>query len=155
MTSTTTHSQASAESSGEGTSHTAFASEPDMPAQRHAGKVGLGPNYHAGPTLEDKVVGVKEEVLGKITHKPERIQHGHEVLTGEERRKKLTGEDEPNPFQDKSGDEEEQDQESIGSQTGMQSRISDTGGTRPGKDHAEVERAASVAPESSPKKDSE
>jgi hypothetical protein len=56
--------------------------------QRHAGKVGYGPNY-AGPTFEDKVVGLKEELVGNVAHNPERFHHAHEVLTGEERRKKL------------------------------------------------------------------
>ena len=37
------------------------------------------------------MIGFKEELIGKITHNPERYQHGKEVLTGEERRKKLVG----------------------------------------------------------------
>ncbi|PPQ69184.1 hypothetical protein CVT24_000032 [Panaeolus cyanescens] len=70
----------------------------DLPPQLHAGKVGYGPNYRTGPTLEEKVVGLKEELLGKVTHNKERIRHGHEVRSGEEKRKKMSGEDEPNPF---------------------------------------------------------
>jgi hypothetical protein len=46
MTSTTPHAQGSVESSAQDTSK---ASESDIPVQRHAGKVGYGPNYHAGP----------------------------------------------------------------------------------------------------------
>ncbi|KAJ3504154.1 hypothetical protein NLJ89_g8085 [Agrocybe chaxingu] len=84
------------------------------PEQRHAGRVGYGPNYHTGPTLEEKVAGLKEEFIGKVTRSPARVQHGRELLSGEERRKKLSvdaseylfashllliyGQDEPNPF---------------------------------------------------------
>jgi len=50
MTSTTPHAQASAESNSQDTFNTGTALEPDaIPVQRHAGKVGYGPNYHAGP----------------------------------------------------------------------------------------------------------
>ncbi|KAF8905086.1 hypothetical protein CPB84DRAFT_1960637 [Gymnopilus junonius] len=38
------------------------------PEQKHAGKVGYGPNYHSGATLEDKIEGLKDELKGKITH---------------------------------------------------------------------------------------
>ncbi|PPQ64570.1 hypothetical protein CVT26_001968 [Gymnopilus dilepis] len=75
------------------------------PEQKHAGAVGYGPNYRAGPTLEEKIEGLKDELKGKITRKPELVQHGKEILSGEERRKKLTGEDEPNPFQSVDEDE--------------------------------------------------
>ncbi|KAF8969231.1 hypothetical protein BDZ97DRAFT_1915575 [Flammula alnicola] len=74
------------------------AGEPDMPEQRHAGKVGYGPNYQSGPTLEDRVVGLKDEIKGKVTHNPDLVRLGHEKLTGEERRKKMIGADEPDPF---------------------------------------------------------
>ncbi|KAF9561989.1 hypothetical protein CPC08DRAFT_707032 [Agrocybe pediades] len=89
------------------------------PEQKHAGRVGLGPNYRAGATLEDKIKGLKEELKGKVTHKPELVEHGRELISGEERRKKLTGEDEPNPFQ--AADEEKKKEESKASdgQTGI------------------------------------
>ena len=48
MTSISPPAQASDESSSEDTFHIpseSQASEPDMPPQRHAGKVGYGPNY--------------------------------------------------------------------------------------------------------------
>ena len=51
MTSTTPQAQAPAESSSQDMSQIpsqASESEPDMPEQRHAGKVGYGPNYHVG-----------------------------------------------------------------------------------------------------------
>ena len=37
------------------------------------------------------MIGLKEELIGKVTRNPERVRHGHEVLTGEERRRRLTG----------------------------------------------------------------
>ena len=37
-------------------------------------------------------MGLKEEIVGKLTRNSERVSHGHEILTGEEKRKKLTGE---------------------------------------------------------------
>jgi hypothetical protein len=38
------------------------------------------------------VIGLKEEMMGKFTHNPERFKLGKEALTGEQRRKKLVGE---------------------------------------------------------------
>ncbi|KAF8802503.1 hypothetical protein BYT27DRAFT_7172964 [Phlegmacium glaucopus] len=63
-----------------------------LPEQRHAGKVGYGPTFTTGPTLGDKIMGLKEEIAGKLTRNPEKVKHGHDILTGEEKRKKLTGE---------------------------------------------------------------
>jgi len=44
------------------------------------------------------VKGLKEELKGKITHKPDLVEHGRELRSGEERRKKLTGEVTIQPF---------------------------------------------------------
>ena len=92
------------------------------------------------------MIGLKEELIGKITHNPERYQHGKKVLTGEERRKKLVGsvgilnqyvintglinrvifffyydEPEPNPFnnidKEDNSDNESQNQQRVGSQS--------------------------------------
>lgn len=80
------------------------------PEQKHAGKVGYGPNYRKTPvrcvllsachsstyycpkTLEEKIEGLKDELKGKVTRKPELVEHGRQILSGEEKRKKLTGE---------------------------------------------------------------
>ncbi|KAF9044440.1 hypothetical protein BJ165DRAFT_1405256 [Panaeolus papilionaceus] len=62
------------------------------PEQRHAGKVGYGPNYYVGASFGDIVTGLADEVKGKITHDPILIQHGHELISGEEKRKELLGE---------------------------------------------------------------
>ncbi|PPQ89336.1 hypothetical protein CVT25_003173 [Psilocybe cyanescens] len=75
-------------------SATASASGGDTtyPEQIHAGKVGYGPNYRTGPSLEDKIQGLKEELKGKVTRNSELVEHGRQVKSGEEKRKKLTGE---------------------------------------------------------------
>ncbi|KAF9526346.1 hypothetical protein CPB83DRAFT_857942 [Crepidotus variabilis] len=101
----------------------------DLPEQKHVGKVGYGPNYHAGPTLEDKVGGLKEELLGKIQRKPERIEHGHEIRSGEERRKKLTGDDQTNPFKaqedaKKANEDQEESKPDLSHQTSNTSAAS-------------------------------
>ncbi|KAF9028901.1 hypothetical protein BDZ89DRAFT_951019 [Hymenopellis radicata] len=57
-------------------------SSSEYPEQRHAGAIGYGPNYHAGPTMTDKIVGMKEVVKGKVTKNPDLIQHGQERKTG-------------------------------------------------------------------------
>ncbi|KAK0186524.1 hypothetical protein F5146DRAFT_880523, partial [Armillaria mellea] len=59
----------------------------EYPEQKHAGKVGYGPQYHSGPTLTDKVSGLKEVVKGKITGNQGLVQQGHERQTGELKRK--------------------------------------------------------------------
>ncbi|KAG0151773.1 hypothetical protein CROQUDRAFT_129879 [Cronartium quercuum f. sp. fusiforme G11] len=55
----------------------------EYPTQHHAGKVGLGPQYHAGGGLADKVEGFKDQVIGKLKKDPEKIQHGKEQASGE------------------------------------------------------------------------
>ncbi|KAK0444246.1 uncharacterized protein EV420DRAFT_1648940 [Desarmillaria tabescens] len=59
----------------------------EYPEQKHAGKVGYGPQYRPGPTFADKVTGLKEEVKGKITGNQGLVQEGHERRTGELKRK--------------------------------------------------------------------
>ncbi|TFK37099.1 hypothetical protein BDQ12DRAFT_713724 [Crucibulum laeve] len=61
------------------------------PVQRHAGKVGYGPNYNISASISDRVTGIVEEVRGKITKNPELVRHGHAVFTGEEKRKHMLG----------------------------------------------------------------
>ncbi len=76
-------------------------SDNEYPPQLHAGAVGYGPDYGKGAVccfsidmlcvlikdctkgFEDKLQGLKEELKGKMLHKPELIQHGHELRTGE------------------------------------------------------------------------
>ncbi|KAI0729200.1 hypothetical protein C8Q72DRAFT_778626 [Fomitopsis betulina] len=57
------------------------------PEQRHAGAVGLGPEFGRGVTTGDKIEGYKEELKGKILRKPDVVQHGHDLRTGELKRR--------------------------------------------------------------------
>jgi len=43
-------------------------------------------------TIQEKITGLKEELKGKVKHDPELVRHGREIRTGEEKRKKTTGE---------------------------------------------------------------
>ncbi|KAF9479820.1 hypothetical protein BDN70DRAFT_664111 [Pholiota conissans] len=72
----------------------------DYPVQQHAGKVGYGPNYNADAGIVDKVEGLTEEIVGKVTHNPKLIHKGHELHTGELKRRELLGETDPakDPF---------------------------------------------------------
>ncbi|KAG6890339.1 hypothetical protein C0992_002322 [Termitomyces sp. T32_za158] len=53
------------------------------PPQRHAGKVGYGPQYHLGPTFGEKVKGYEEELKGHLTHNHELVEHGKMMVSGE------------------------------------------------------------------------
>ncbi|KAJ3872363.1 hypothetical protein F5051DRAFT_159316 [Lentinula edodes] len=53
------------------------------PEQHHAGAVGYGPNYRQGPSLTDKLTGLKEELKGKVTKNPGLVEHGKEMKSGE------------------------------------------------------------------------
>ncbi|KAK0475888.1 hypothetical protein IW261DRAFT_1493481 [Armillaria novae-zelandiae] len=70
----------------------------EYPEQKHAGKVGYGPQYHSGPTFSDKVSGLKEVVKGKITGNQGLVQHGHDRKTGELKRKEKLQDMEEDPF---------------------------------------------------------
>ncbi|KAH9475894.1 hypothetical protein JR316_0011455 [Psilocybe cubensis] len=67
------------------------------PVQRHAGKVGYGPNFASGAGLVDRLTGLATEIKGKATHNPAMVHHGHEIFTGEAKRKKILGIDDPDP----------------------------------------------------------
>ncbi|KAJ3912864.1 hypothetical protein F5877DRAFT_72040 [Lentinula edodes] len=62
-------------------------SSSNYPAQHHAGAVGYGPNYRQGPSLTDKLSGLKEELKGKVTKNPQMVEHGKEMKTGEVKRR--------------------------------------------------------------------
>ncbi|RDX51897.1 hypothetical protein OH76DRAFT_1400796 [Lentinus brumalis] len=77
------------------------------PEQKHAGAVGYGPEYGKGASTGDKITGYKEELKGKLFHKPELVQHGHEMRTGALKNNAM--EEDNNPFQtakESSGDSE-------------------------------------------------
>ncbi|KAN0082599.1 hypothetical protein V8E55_008394 [Tylopilus felleus] len=73
--------------------------DPSLPPQRHAGAVGLGPNYPLGPSVGDKLGGVAEEFKGKVLGKPEVVAHGRERRTGALMRKARERDEAAGPFQ--------------------------------------------------------
>ncbi|KAJ8582421.1 hypothetical protein M405DRAFT_800332 [Rhizopogon salebrosus TDB-379] len=75
-----------------------------LPPQRHAGAVGLGPAYHQGPGLGDKIIGLEEEIKGKVLRKPDLVEHGRERRTGELKKKELEADAREDPFA-KQGDQ--------------------------------------------------
>ncbi|KAG9311454.1 hypothetical protein JVU11DRAFT_8569 [Chiua virens] len=75
-----------------------YANDPTLPPQRHAGAVGLGPNYPLGPGLGDKIEGIAEEIKGKILGRPELVEHGREHRTGELLRKERERDNATDPF---------------------------------------------------------
>ncbi|GJE92466.1 hypothetical protein PsYK624_086200 [Phanerochaete sordida] len=91
--------------------------EGGYPKQLHAGAVGLGPEYgvQQKATTFDKIQGLKEELAGKVTRKPEKAQHGKEMRTGELKRKQHE-EDDADPFKTADGegdkDKDQQDTQS-------------------------------------------
>ncbi|KAI0821467.1 hypothetical protein BC629DRAFT_1262921, partial [Irpex lacteus] len=111
------------------------------PPQKHAGAIGLGPEYGKmrEATAGDKIAGLKDELVGKVTRNQDKVQHGHEQRTGELKRKKFEEESVRN--NDNSG---------SSSQPGNQAPTSVTGkrgaGTHPTEAGAQ-EQAATTAPE--------
>lgn len=59
-----------------------IANSDEYPPQRHAGAVGYGPNYKTGPSLGDKVGGMTEKIIGKVTKNEEKIHHGEARQAG-------------------------------------------------------------------------
>ncbi|KAG2126937.1 hypothetical protein DEU56DRAFT_534996 [Suillus clintonianus] len=69
-----------------------------LPPQRHAGALGLGPAYGQGAGLGEKLGGLQEEIKGKIMKKPELVEHGRERRTGILKKKEQEQNDEEDPF---------------------------------------------------------
>ncbi|KZT70586.1 hypothetical protein DAEQUDRAFT_737265 [Daedalea quercina L-15889] len=123
----------------------------EYPEQRHAGAVGLGPEFGRGVTTGDKLEGYKEELKGKVLRKPEVAEHGHELRTGQLKRKQQ-GEDDVDPFQgtQEPGEKTQSDSQpdlpksDSNQHAAMPPRVGDTAHpTEKGR----YEQAASVAPE--------
>ncbi|KAI5477550.1 Calmodulin-like protein [Pseudohyphozyma bogoriensis] len=72
--------------------------EDGYPVQRHAGKVGYGPNYHQGPTFGDKLEGAKEVIKGKITRNHDLAETGKDRILGELQEKEKAKDDAEDPF---------------------------------------------------------
>ncbi|KAI9566127.1 hypothetical protein HD554DRAFT_2119585 [Boletus coccyginus] len=81
-----------------GTESHDYTDDPSIPPQRHAGAVGIGPNYTLGPGFGDQVGGIVEEIKGKIVGKPEVAEHGRERRTGELMRKERERYNAVDPF---------------------------------------------------------
>jgi len=84
--------------------------DPTLPPQRHAGAVGIGPNYPLGPSLGTKIGGAMEEIKGKIMGKSEVAEHGRERRTGESTRNEWKAQDDttdPSKVSQKSQNERE------------------------------------------------
>ncbi|CDR41695.1 RHTO0S06e04346g1_1 [Rhodotorula toruloides] len=56
--------------------------EGGYPEQVHAGKLGYGPHYAGNPGISDQLKGTEEIIKGKLTHKPELVQQGHDRKDG-------------------------------------------------------------------------
>ncbi|KAG2035385.1 hypothetical protein BDR03DRAFT_1001061 [Suillus americanus] len=69
-----------------------------LPLQRHAGAVGLGPAYKQGAGFGEKLGGLQEEIKGKITKNPELVEHGRDRRTGILKKKEQEQQDEDDPF---------------------------------------------------------
>ncbi|KAJ7182733.1 hypothetical protein C8R43DRAFT_967931 [Mycena crocata] len=70
----------------------------NYPEQKHAGKVGYGPNYNQGAGIAEKITGLKEELKGKVTKNPELVAKGHDRVTGELKHKELEADAAADPF---------------------------------------------------------
>ncbi|THU93333.1 hypothetical protein K435DRAFT_757651 [Dendrothele bispora CBS 962.96] len=111
----------------------------DYPEQRHAGKVGYGPNYNQGAGLGEKLTGIKEQIKGKVSHNPALIEQGRERRTGELKHKQEQEELEASdPFANPEEKEEKAQQ-----QGDSNSEISQTKKDVKGQ----VDQAATSAPE--------
>ncbi|KAH9829911.1 uncharacterized protein C8Q71DRAFT_818278 [Rhodofomes roseus] len=125
----------------------------EYPEQRHAGAVGLGPEFGRGVTTGEKFEGYKEELKGKVLRKPDVVQHGHDLRTGELKRREQA-EDDVNPLRGpdeadanvQNGDRPEVPKSDSNKPTAMPPRVGDT--SHP-TEQGRYEQATSVAPEGS------
>ncbi|KAI0343826.1 hypothetical protein BDW22DRAFT_1328852 [Trametopsis cervina] len=134
--------------------------EEGYPPQKHAGAIGLGPEYGKmrEATTGDKVVGIKDEIVGKITRNQDKAQHGHEQRTGELKRKKFEEDNNADPFAtaegggEKEGEKEKEPAAKTDESTnaGNEPSTGVTGKRGPGAHPTEKgaqEQAATTAPE--------
>ncbi|KAH9925832.1 uncharacterized protein B0H18DRAFT_841917, partial [Fomitopsis serialis] len=118
------------------------------PEQLHAGAVGLGPEYGRGVTTGDKLAGYKDELKGKVLRKPDVAQHGHDLRTGElKRREQAQDDDGVRPNADvQSGDGGRPDlpKSNSNQRTAQPPSVGDTAHPT---ERGRYEQASSVAPE--------
>ncbi|KAI8970914.1 hypothetical protein BD414DRAFT_501589 [Trametes punicea] len=91
----------------------------EYPEQRHAGAVGYGPEYGKGASTGDKLMGLKDEMKGKVLRKPDLVEHGREMRTGE-LKKKQQEEQNFDPFNTAGGSEGQGDEQKEGGGAGLQ-----------------------------------
>ncbi|EJF67162.1 hypothetical protein DICSQDRAFT_47591 [Dichomitus squalens LYAD-421 SS1] len=101
------------------------------PPQRHAGAVGYGPEYGKGAGTSDKLQGFQEEVKGKVLRKPDLVQHGHEMRTGQLKKKQLQDDfgGDGGPFAKAGGKDDEEDATSSDSKQEVQAATTAPEGT--------------------------
>ncbi|KAF9493714.1 hypothetical protein BDN71DRAFT_1449963 [Pleurotus eryngii] len=106
-----------------------FGNEP-YPEQLHSGAVGVGPNFTQESTMAEKWIGVKEEMKGKVTHNPGKVEEGRKRRTGELKREQMERDAKFDPHDDKSpGPKTFEETHAVG------------------REKSNFEQAASVAPE--------
>jgi len=74
----------------------------EYPEQKHAGRVGLGPEYGKKNKethgITAKIAGYKEEIKGTITRNSDLVQKGRDRRTGELAQKEEAAKDNDDPF---------------------------------------------------------
>ncbi|RXW17539.1 hypothetical protein EST38_g8315 [Candolleomyces aberdarensis] len=116
------------------------ASQEEYPPQTHSGKVGYGPHFSLSPTLGEKMTGLKEELKGTIKRDPEEVQHGKDIVSGEEKRRAREADMRTDPFAKHAG-------ETSGPSQSSQLPHPSHGGAMSKMDDKEMrEHAATVAP---------
>ncbi|KAH8103405.1 hypothetical protein BXZ70DRAFT_727875 [Cristinia sonorae] len=142
--------------------------EGGYPEQKHAGAVGLGPEYGKGASGGDKLTGWKEEIEGKILHNPAKAQHGKDMRTGE-LKKRQKEEDDKKPFAGTGDDDKDKEKDKGDAQTNSgkpdprtQNANSQSGGAPPSieantgpNEKAAKEQAATTAPEGTAEADAQ
>ncbi|RPD65104.1 hypothetical protein L226DRAFT_556117 [Lentinus tigrinus ALCF2SS1-7] len=114
----------------------------EYPEQKHAGAVGFGPEYGKGASTGDKFAGMKEEVKGKILHKPDLVEHGRELRSGVVKKKQME-DDDSNPFQS-AQDSQDEDQKTDAHQE-VRAATTAPAGTQEGQRQAQGQNTDNVA----------
>jgi len=121
----------------------------EYPEQKHAGKVGLGPEYGKKNKethgITAKIAGLKEEIKGTITRNHDLVEKGHDRRTGELACKEEEHKNNDDPFKK----ENQAKEESVPQPNPQHENPNAPGnlGHTPSTDHAARERAATTHPE--------
>jgi len=114
------------------------------PPQRHAGKVGLGPEFgvqkgEKKDGIGAKITGFKEQMKGKILRKPELVEKGHERVTGEFQQKEKEKEEKDDPFANAGGEDKKDEGDDSKPEEGDDSKPEEG-------DDSKLEKPKSTAP---------